>query len=291
MIEQTLYQHLQEQDDLLPYLATYDSKMAIFNQEAPGDKDDGWEDGPQYGRIVYAVDLQGDPERTMGGILSMDIMCKEDEQFPEEIEPILRALIHGYFFSNGTFTVAAQWKNSSYFTEPTNDVTGCTVTFELLAFPVITTETPDVVARFNSWSAEFPNLHVINHDVLPRAAWKPSGEESAIYWRVQTDSPANWIPDTYQTIWRTAIVKGHIFSETPAVATTVARNITIQLHAVKRLLKPGESPIMVNRRNTTDNSADPLRTGQVTAEATYGVIVAFEPDPGQVGTIYNIHYT
>ena len=32
MIEQALYEHLQAQEDLLPYLATYASKMAIFNQ-------------------------------------------------------------------------------------------------------------------------------------------------------------------------------------------------------------------------------------------------------------------
>lgn len=288
MIEQALYQHLQEQEALLPYLATYGGKMAIFNQESPHDQDPGWEDGPQYGRIVFAVDLQGDPERTMGGMLTLDILCAEDEQFPEEIEPILRPLIHGYFFCKQKFVVSAQWKNSSYFTDVTKKVTGCTLTYALLAFPTITTSSPDVVARFNAWSAEIPNLHVINLNVLPTAAWKPSGKESAVYWRVANEAPANWIPDTYQTIWRTATVKGHVFSETPAEAMSVARELTIRLHAAKRLLKPGESPIMVNRRNTTDNSADPLRTGQVTVEATYGIIVAFEPGPEQ-GVINNIY--
>ena len=277
MIEQALYKHLQAQEDLLlPYLATYSSKMAIFNQEAPADQDEGWEDGPQYGRIVFAVDLKGDPERTMGGLLTVDIMCKEDEQFPEEIEPVLRALIHGYFFSNGTFTVSAQWRNSSYFTEPTDQVTGCTLTFDLLAFPIITTSNPDVVARINEWTAKFPHVHVINYAPLPAPAWKPSDGESAVYWRRVTVKPAGWIPSTYQTIWRTAIIRCHIFSETPAEIATLSEKIVIGLYASKRLLKPGEAPIMVNRNNTTDDGADPLRTGQVTVEATYGVIVHFE---------------
>lgn len=276
MIEQALIQHLQAQGEiLLPFLATYGDAMAIFNQEAPADKDGGWGEGPQYGRIVFAVDLQGNPERVMGGMLSVDIMCKEDEQYPEEVEPLIRSLIHGYFFSSGTFSVAAQWKNTSYFTEPTNQVTGCTVTFDLLAFPIITTSTPDVVARINEWSSHIPNLHVINYTPLPATAWKPTGSESAVYWRVLTDNPAQWIPDTYQTIWRTATLKGHIFSETPAQATTVARDLNIRLYADKRLLKAGETPIMVNQRNTQDNGADPLRTGQVTVEATYGVIAWF----------------
>lgn len=278
MIEQALYQHLQEQEGLRPYLAEYAQKMAIFNQEAPADKDPEWGEGPQYGRIVFAVDLQGDPERTMGGTLTVDILCKEDEQFPEEIEPILRPLIHGYFFCRRKFVAAAQWKNTSYFTEPTNQVTGCTMTFALLAFPIITTSTPDVVARINEWTSRVPNIHVINFAPLPRQAWKPTGEESAVYWRVLSDNPAQWIPDTFQTIWRTATLKGHIFSESPAQATNVARELNIRLYAAKRLLKAGETPIMVNRRNTQDNGADPLRTGQVTVEATYGVIVHMEEE-------------
>ena len=113
MIEKAIDQHLSNQESLLPFLAKFDEGPAIFSQEAPPDTDSGWEEGPQYGRIVYAVDLQGDPERIMGGMLAVDILCKEDQQFPEEIEPVVRDLIHGYFFSNGTFVVSAQWKNSS----------------------------------------------------------------------------------------------------------------------------------------------------------------------------------
>lgn len=288
MIEQALYQHLQAQDSLSPYMATYGGKMAIFNQKAPSDQSKSWGSGPQYGRIVFDVDLQGDPERTMGGMLSVDIMCKNDSPTtPDQIEPIVRSLIHGYFFSNGTFTVSAQWKNSAYFTQSTDHVEGCTLTFDLLAFPLITTPSPDVVARYNAWSSQFPNLHVINCDGLPQAAWKPKGDEIAVYWRVMQEAPAGWIRDTYATIWRTATVKGHIFAETPQKANYVARDLTIRLYASKRLLKDGESPIMVNRRNTADYGADPLRAGQVTSEATFGIIVVADNSD----TIQNIQYT
>lgn len=277
MIEQALYEHLMAQTALTDHLALYADQPAIFNQEAPADKDPRWGAGPQYGRVVFAVDMQGDPERIMGGTLVVDIMCKDGEQFPEEIEPIARQLIHGYFFSHETFTAAAQWKNSTYFTEPTDHVSGCTIAFELLAFPVITTTAPDIIERINDWTASrFPSLHVINHDEMPATAWKPTGTDSAVYWRLVTDNPAGWIPDTFQTIWRTATLKFHIFSETNAIATTVARDIFIRLYTEKRLLKSGETPIMVNRKNSADPGADPLRSGQLTVEATYGVVVHFE---------------
>lgn len=214
----------------------------------------------------------------MGGTLAVDISCKENLQFPEVIEPVVRGLIHGWFFSSGTFTVEAQWKTSRYFTQPTDQVTGCTIVFELLAFPIITTGIPDVIARINEWTSALPGLHVINYAELPAKAWQPSGTDSAVYWRLVTEKPAVWIPDTYQTIWRTASIKCHIFSKDIATASTVARMLITKLYAAKRLMKDGESPIMVNQTNQIDTGADPLRTGQVSVEATYGIIVYEAPD-------------
>lgn len=287
MIEQALYEHLKAQTALADCLATYNNAPAVFSQEAPADTDPFWGEGPQYGRIVFAEDLRGDPERTMGGTLVVDIMCqKAGKVFPEDIEPIVRELIDGYFFANGTFTVSAQWKNSQYFTEPKDQVTGCTVAFELLAFPVLTTVQPDVIARLNEWSSNRENLFVINHDPLPRNAWKPSGSESAVYWRLVDEKPAGWIKDTYATIWRTATVRGHIFSEDVATAATIGRQLVTALYASKRLMKDGEVPIMVNRNNALNSGADALRTGQLTVEATYGIIV-YEPP---TGTFDNINY-
>lgn len=273
MIEQALREHLISQAELASFLTTYSGQPAVFNQEAPSDKDELWGTGTKYGRIVFAEDIQGDPERTMGGTLVVDIQCTKEGALPEDIEPIIRKLINGYFFSNGTFTVAAQFKNSSYFTEPTDQVIGCTVAFDLLAFPKLTTSEVDTIARLNEWTSKIDNLHVINHDTLPAAAWKPQGKDTAVYWRVSQEQPAGWIPDTFQTIWRAAIIKGHVFSEDMATAIAATRSIQTKLYTDKRLLKKGESPIMVNRNNSANDGADPLRTGQITVEATYGIII------------------
>lgn len=271
MIEQALLNHLSTQTELTEFLAIYAGDPAIFSQEAPSDTDTGWGPGPQYGRIVFAVDIQGDPARSLGGILAVDIMCKEDDQYPEDIEPIIRKLIHGYFFSSGTFAVAAQFKNSNYFTQPKDKVTGCTISFDLLAFPVLTKTGLNAIGRLNEWTSQIEGIYVINHDELPASAWKPGPGESAVYWRCLNVAPSGRIRDRYATIWRTATIKGHIFSEDLATATDVAEDIIFRLYAAKRLMKPGEAPIMVDDRNTLDNGADPLKTGQVTVEATYGI--------------------
>ena len=269
MIEQALRNHLIQQEELTACLTTYAEEAAVFSQEAPADTDGLWGPGSQYGRIVFAVDIQGDPARTLGGKLMVDILCKKGEQFPEDIEPIIRSLIHGYFFSNGTFTVAAQWENSSLFGEADEQVIGCTVSFKLLAFPVLTTTGLDVISRLNEWTAQIDGIYVINHGELPAPAWKPEPGKTAVYWRQQSAGPAKKIRDRYAAIWRTAIIKGHIFAEDIATASAVADDIVIRLYTARRLLKPPESPIMVDDRNTQDSGADPLRVGQLTVEATY----------------------
>lgn len=228
--------------------------------------------------MVFFVDLQGDPARVMGGSLAVDIQCPEDGTAPEVLEPVLRDLIHGWFFSSGTSVVEAQWRESRYFTEPTEQVVGCTVRFDLLAFPVLTTDEPDVIDRLNQWTdALDDDLFVINYTPLPASAWRPEGDESAVYWRLVQDNPAGWIPDTFQTIWRSAVVRGHIFSPDVQTMASVARKLIRGLYADKRLFRAGEAPVMVNRRNTADLTADPLRTGQVTVEATYPMVVWFAP--------------
>ena len=274
MIEQALYEHLIAQTELTERLTTYNGVPAVFNQKAPADSDELWAAGPQYPRLVFFVDLQGDPARTMGGSLAIDIQCPEDGTPPEELEPVVRDLIHGWFFSGGGFVASAQWKESRYFTEPTEQVVGSTLSFDLLAFPTLTTDEPDVIDRINGWTAELDEgLHVINYVDLPSSAWRPADGESAVYWRLVQDAPAGWIPDTFQTIWRTATVRGHIFSQDIQTANQASRLIIRGLYTVKRLLRSGEAPIMVNSRNTDDLTADPLRTGQLTVEATYGVVV------------------
>ena len=61
MIEQALRNHLIAHPKLTDYLATYAKQPAVFSQEAPADTDPKWGPGPQYGRIVFAEDIQGNP--------------------------------------------------------------------------------------------------------------------------------------------------------------------------------------------------------------------------------------
>lgn len=278
MIEAVLLKHLQShKDELGQHLATYGEQLAIFNQEAPADTAKGWGKGSQYGRIVYAVDLSEDPQRKYSGILAVDVMCEKGKQFPEDIEPIIRTLIDGYFFSTKDITMAAQWSASNYFTEPTDKIIGVTLTFGLLAFTKQTTIAPDPIALFNKWTREElekvleKTIHIIGYDNLEEA-WKPTNEQPAIYWRMESIAPCGWIPDTYNCTWQTAIIAGHIMALDKDVNAIIARTIDNILTHKKRLIFDDMAPLMVDRNIRINLSADQLRVGQITIDATFGIL-------------------
>lgn len=271
MIERTLYQHLQACIELEPFLASHSGRMAIFNQEAPDDMDNGW-DATQYGRLVFAVDMTDDPERKVSGVLQVDYMCEADKHDPNEVEPIIRPLMDGYFFKSTEGTIAAQWRSSSYFTTTTEKVIGVTLTYDLLAFPNQTTIEPDPIALLNKWTSEsLEGVAVIGYDELPDV-WRPTEKSVAIYWRLGNIQKANWIPDTYNCSWQTATIEGHIMAPDENTSILIARWVSSVLTVKKRLIFDDNAPLMVDRNIRVNPTLDMLRTGQITLEGTYGIL-------------------
>lgn len=286
MIEAQLRQHLMQQAQLTPYMATYAGGMAIFNQEAPTDTDPAWGNGSQYGRIVFYIDMKDDPQRNISGTMGVDIYCENGStQVPEEIEPIIRELIDGYFFSNEAVTIATQWKSTNYFTEPPKKVVGATLTFDLLAFPSQQTIDPDPIALINKWTSNdlskllgVSAIRVIGQDVLPEA-WKPTDDMPAIYWRIANIRKCTWIPDTYNCSWETAFIWGHIMAQEPATASKIARVIQNTLTVKKRLIFDDMAPLMIDRNIQVTLTNDSLRQGQINIEGTYGILTPPKDGP------------
>lgn len=279
MIENLLYEHLQDCNDLAPYLAVYDGGMAIFGQEAPADTGPLWEKGSQYGKIVFSVSMSDDPERTLEGTLALDIISEKGKYPPEEIESVLKPLIDGYFFSEDGMTVSARWAASDYFTTPDENITGITMTFGLVAYPAQTTAEPDPVRLVNKWSyEELPailgqELFVIGYgeQELP-AVFRPSKEKPALYWRNTSTKKCGWIPDTWNCIWQTAMLQCHILTPDPEDAGHIAGIMDMELTRKGRLIFESRSPLFIDRNNRITLITDPHRSGQLSIEASYGIL-------------------
>lgn len=279
MIEEALYRHLQQCEELRPFLATYGGKMAIFNQEAPPDTDAGWGEGSQYARIVFMEDTMSDPDRRVSGTLIVDVICEKGKQYPEDILPIIKPLIDGYFFTDADkdMTVSAHWSASDLFTTPPeNKINGVTITFNLLFYPKQTTQDPDPIEAINLWSSgELQELlghelYVIGDDTLP-AVFRPTGEKPAIYWRVSGIGPCNWISDTWAACWQTATLQGYIIAPNHGDTEIKIARVIVNTLTNKKRLRTAESVFMVDRTNSISTTSGSQRNGQVSIEATYGV--------------------
>lgn len=285
MIESALRTHLIEQESLRGYLATWNGELAVFNQEAPPDTDPKW--SGQYGRIIFMVDATEDPERKLGATLSVDVMCEKGVQDPNVMEPIVRDLIDGYFFTQDSYTMMAKWQKSNYFVEANEKIFGVTIVFRLLAFPCTETVDPDPVLLLNEWSegelseALGAPVKVIGHNDGITGAWKPTKDAPAIYWRISQTVKCGWIPDTYAVIWQDATLQGHIFASDVQTELVICRVIDSILQRKQRLIFEDRSPLFVDRNIRISTSNDPLRTGQISVVGTYGILRHIETSPIQ----------
>ena len=166
-------------------LASFNGAPAIFFGPCPEDTDRGWGRGRQYPRISYSLDLRGDPERQTAGTLYVDVWCTEDGPAPEDVEPVLRAVLCGVIMApEHDNPCSFSWQASQTFQSAretkTDKVIGVTVTFDMIAFPEQITSDPDpVLAMMKFIRDEYPEITVIGQNTLPDFT-EPSEEHPAV---------------------------------------------------------------------------------------------------------------
>lgn len=274
MIEQVLTDYLRGNANLAALLTTYQNVPAAFYQKAPDDQDPGWGKGQQYGRVIYALDMTGDPERDMSGLLAVDVQCREP-QAPEDVEPTIRSMLDGRFVVSGDTTLSIAWRASNYFTEPTDAVAGVTVSFDLLEYPVQRiVNGPDPIKLLGDYvKDQYPAAVVIGHDTLKDSVIAPTNTVPFIYCRLSRAGPCSYIPDTFQTMWRTAVLQIHIVAADEQTELSIAEAMATDLTMRKRLFFPDKGPMMIDRAEIVPSTA-PQRSPVLTVTGSFGIIKA-----------------
>lgn len=273
MIEQIIYEFISGNEEITKHLATYADTPAVFMNQAPLDNLELWGNGPQYPRIIYELNMQGNPERKVSGFLSVDFYFNTDSDlFIETIEPIIKNELDGCFFSDDTDTMSVQWQQSDPFVSPEdgNRIIGITCTFDVVAFPPQETSYPCPVRAFNKWVKELlPNLIIIGTDKL-QTAWKPTDETPAIYC-VRKAITTSDMKGNYHVTWFNARLQAYIMAPSSQTRSIILRKIAEQLQIQTRIILEDNSPLMI-RSMTLNDSADQLKEGQLTIDTTYGIL-------------------
>lgn len=269
-MEEIIYNYL---CDNIDGLTTYADVPAVFNTKAPDDKDENWNEETQFPRIIFDLNMQADPERKISGQLMVDVMCEDtaDSISVEEIEKSVKDYVDGCFFSAPDLTISAQWNSSNPFEQKDNDVIGTTVVFDILAYPSQVTESPDPVASTNLWlKTIFQDAYVIGRDTLPQT-WKPTDETPAIYCSLFHLGESTRLKSTSGVDWIGAELHINIMAPSESTRATISKQIIQLLNHATRIILGDGSPMLIDKLNA-NLAADPLRTGQLTVNTTYGVL-------------------
>ena len=254
-------------------IARYCDLPAIFNTNAPDDMDEYWESDNQYPRIIFELKMQANTERKISGQLYVDVMCMNglNDVSPEEMEATVKAAVDGCFFSNKQMTISAQWNRSDAFEQKDNELVGTTLTFDVMAFPLQETESPDPVLAVNLWMKTlYPKAYIIGKDTLPEV-WKPTDDSPALYCKLSGLSESTRIKSTAAVTWIGADMRVNVMAPSEQVRSIISKNLIQILTNATRLILDDGSPMLIDRMNV-DTSGDPLREGQIQIKATYGVL-------------------
>lgn len=101
-LKQLIYKRIVHAEDIGCLLAKYSGKPAVFDTEAPDDKQDGWDGKTQYPRLNIVLDMQANEERSSVGSLTITIYTERTSMVILEIESLVKPASGIYLFPRKT---------------------------------------------------------------------------------------------------------------------------------------------------------------------------------------------
>ena len=258
-------------------VAVYTEAPAVFWQYSPHDKDKGWGDAVQYPRVDYMLDLQASTSRQTSGVLSINIWCLKDGTQPEILERLIRRYLSGVFFCpDDSIPYALGWSKSDVFErreqlQKESRVIGMSMSFDLFAFPYRETTDPDpVAAMYAHIKQRWPDVKLIGFDDF-KDYYTPSAQNPALYFNAAQIKRQR---ETNTVVWMDGVLSGHVFAPDTDSGEVWSKHILDGLALDGEAIMLDQSP-MIFTSLAADNTADPLRTGQLGIGIRFGVLRDF----------------
>ena len=268
-----LYERLSSSAELNRVLATYNGHSAVFYQQAPSSEDALWSEA-QYPRLDYIVDMQENPARNASGVAQINVWCDvEQGAAPEEIDSILKELLHATFAQTDDYPYCFAWVRSDTFevktqgTETARTI-GVTVIFDVMACPSHATMYPDPITALGAWTkSTLPDAIVVGLDEMQ--GWiVPTKEKPVVYWRLASMAVSR---RHFAYVWLDAGVEGHVYARTAAdrLYNLVRLNTAYALSA--HITMEDGSPMFL-RSYTCKPHLNYVSQGQIAAVGQFGIL-------------------
>lgn len=220
-----------------------------------------------YPHIILGKELYSDALNGVAGLLTVDIICAEENKAPEEIELLVRQTLTNVFFK-GEEIFLLQWQRSELFTEPASErlplIMGLTATFEIRELPTAITSTPDPIQSLMHW-AEARGLFVIGLSDFEEV-FVPSAQVPALYFDLEKIQLKE---QTHSVSWLAAQVKVHLFAPKLKDRRAWLAELMQALATARAVIMTDDSPMRI-KNIEYDFAADELQ-GQMRLAVEYGL--------------------
>lgn len=270
MIEDLIYMALLECETLKNSLASYDEKPAVFHKRAAHDNDKKW-GRTQFPRCVYDVEWMYDAERTKAGVVTVDILCLADMGAPVEVADDLVDELSGLFMTQDGQTYSIIWSRSDTFETDGDEPKklGISVFFDIVAYPIQETTTPDPVLSTMGWiSNRYADLKVIGKSELDEL-WFPSDDNPACYVRMSGETST--VRPSNTVVWLRAKLVVHIICPSIKARLKWLKSIADELSLEEEIIMEDESPMFI-KAMAIDSGSNPINAGQMSFDGEYGVL-------------------
>lgn len=264
-----IYKRLLDSDKLKSLCATYAGKPAIFNTEAPDDKQEGWEGKIQYPRINFTCDMQANEERASVGTLNIVAYTESTSLVILEIETAIKECFRDvllYPDDGGPYSFA--WARTDPFLLEGN-VIGQEISIDMMEYSPQETTDPDPVVALNQYIKElYPDAAVIGVDRLGEIT--DTSEKPVFYCRLTALNKVNG--NNMNTVaWMDCRIAVHFLcpdkSKNIKMIAAVAQRIAVD----ERIILLDRSPMNISEVQL-DRQADYLKSGQLYVTGRYGVL-------------------
>lgn len=275
--DELIYKRLSQDKQLASFLTEYAGKSAIFFQEAPDDKQFGWEHKIQYPRLCYSINKQANQERKSAGTLCATVYCAAcSEVMPERIEPeVIRLLRDVLVVPENDSPYCFTWSRTDSFDVEGQrmdiqggGISGCDIWFDLIEYPEQETTDPDPIVSMNMTIKKiYPESLVIGLDTIADIV-EASVDKPIFYCRLESIEKDR---ETNTVTWINCRISIHLLCPESSVRRKMITAVAQYLSLKGEITMLDHSPMFMKGLQL-DHEADYLIKGQLYVIGNYGLL-------------------
>lgn len=257
-------------DAVTTLLARYLDEPAVFNAQAPDDKQEGWGGKSQYPRICTIIDMQANEERSSVGTLTTVLYAERTSMLILQLEEAVKSCFRDLLVNSedgGPYCFA--WARTDPFLLEGTNVIGQEVAFDIMEYPGQETTDPDPILALSRFIKEiYSEALVLGIDRI--AEFTEPSEKPVFYCRMVSMDKVNG--HNMNTIsWMSCRMAVHLLCPDKGLNLKMLAAIMQNISTAERIIMLDGSPMDVEALQM-DKQADYLRQGQLYVTGRFGVL-------------------